>query len=230
MFNCKNLQIFYNKKELVNLSFEIKNSLALVGESGSGKSLTLKAILGILPNSFEVKFDYESPFELKKGESISFIPQNPFTSLSPLSKIKEQFLMNLNLAKESLELVGLSEEILDRFPSELSGGQLQRVIIAMGLNKNVKLMLLDEPTTALDSENKNLILNLLKKLQNRVKFKVLFVTHDIDSIKNFCKQIVVINKGKIVETGEISTILANPQQEYTKRLIEANFINRGFRE
>lgn len=230
MFNCKKLQIFHNQKELVNINFKIRESLALVGESGSGKSLTLKSILGLLPKSFEYEFDYDSPFELKRGESITFIPQNPFTSLSPLTKIREQFLMDIELAKNNLELVGLNAELLNRFPSELSGGQLQRVIIAMGLNPNVKLMLLDEPTTALDSENKTLILTLLKNLQKRLKFKVLFVTHDIDSIKDLCKEIVVINRGKVEEAGDVTKVLNNPKKEYTKRLIEANFTNRGFRE
>lgn len=230
MFNCKKLEIFHKDNKLVDISFKIKESLALVGESGSGKSLTLKSILGLLPNNFKYNFDYDGGFKLIRGETISFVPQNPFTSLSPLTKIKRQFLMELNLAKENLKLVGLNEEFLERFPSELSGGQLQRVIIAMSLTSNVKLMLLDEPTTALDMESKTLILNLLKNLQKKLKFKILFVTHDIESVKSLCKEIAVLNNGLIVESGNLNKVLENPQNEYTKKLIEANFTNRGFRE
>ncbi len=230
MFNCKKLEIFHKDNKLVDINFKIKESLALVGESGSGKSLTLKSILGLLPNSFKYNFDYDNSFELKRGETITFVPQNPFTSLSPLTKIRKQFLMEKSIAKKNLELVGLKLEFLDRFPSELSGGQLQRVIIAMSLTPNVKLMLLDEPTTALDIDSKTMILNLLKTLQKKFKFKILFVTHDIDSVKSLCEDIAVLNNGIIVESGNLNKILENPQNEYTKKLIEANFKNRGFRE
>jgi peptide/nickel transport system ATP-binding protein len=228
MFECKRLEIFDGDNHLVDISFDIKSSLALVGESGSGKSLSIKAILNLLPQNLSMKFDYKSDFELRCGEEISFVPQNPFTSLSPLTKIKHQFNMDLKYAKENLHLVNLDISTLDRYPSELSGGQLQRVIIAMSLSRNLKLLLLDEPTTALDSLNKNLVLNLIKSLQDKMGFKILFVTHDINSTEILCKDIAVLHRGKIIERGE--DLLNNPKSEYTKNLIEASFSRRGFRE
>lgn len=113
---------------------------------------------------------------------------------------------------------------------QLSGGQLQRIVVALSLENNPKLLLLDEPTTALDTNNKNMILNLLKDLQDKLDFKMLFVTHDIDSIKNICNEIIVLKNGKICESGTIAEVLLNPQTEYTKNLIEASFINREYRK
>ncbi len=230
MFVCKKLKIIYNKEVLVDISFSFEDSFALVGESGSGKSLTLKALLDLLPSSMSKEMRIESDFPLKRGESVSIVVQNPFTALSPLTKIKDQFFLSTVEASRYMEYVGLDPLFLDRFPSELSGGQLQRVIIAMALSVKPKLLLLDEPTTALDSENKERILNLIKKLKEEFGFLVFFVTHDIDSAASLCKEIAVIKKGKIVEEGSIDEIMSNPKEPYTKQLIEANFKHRGFRE
>lgn len=228
MFKCSELKIFDKDKLLVDIDFDIQNSLALVGESGSGKSLTIKAILNLLPQNLNKSFKYESEFELNCGKEVSFVPQNPFTSLSPLTKIKNQFYMDMELAKKNLKLVNLDSNILDRYPSELSGGQLQRVIIAMSLTQELKLLLLDEPTTALDSSNKKIVLDIIKSLQKQMNFKILFVTHDIESIESICEDVAVIYRGEIVERG--SDILHNPKERYTKQLIESNFAKRGFRE
>ncbi len=230
-FICSNLEIRDGEKILVNnISFEIEDSFALVGESGSGKSLTLKAILNMLPSNLRVKFDYKSDFELKRGENISIVVQNPFTALSPLTKIKKQFLKPIDEVKEYLKLVELDESFLDRYPPELSGGQLQRVVIAMALSIKPKLLLLDEPTTALDYGTKITILNLIKSLQKERNFKILFVTHDIEASIKLCNEIAIIRKGLIVEKGLMEEIIKNPKEEYTKRLINANFKNRRFRE
>ncbi len=224
------LYITRKEKTLVDINFEIVSSLALVGESGSGKSLTLKALLGMLPSSMKLKLEVESEFQLKAGESVSFVPQNPFTALSPLTKIGKQFFTPLGSVKELFKRVGLETELLDRFAPELSGGQLQRVIIAMALESKPKLLLLDEPTTALDSNSRILILNLLKKLSQEFDFKILFVTHDMISASHLCEYICVIKDGKIVEHGDMQSVLLNPNADYTKRLIEANFANREFRK
>ncbi|MGB9802113.1 MAG: ATP-binding cassette domain-containing protein, partial [Arcobacter sp.] len=157
------LQIKNNDKELVNLSFEINKSMALIGESGSGKSLTLKAILNLLPSNLESIINIEPLSELDK-KNIGFIPQNPFTSLSPMTKISKQFFCEDSKKQEVLKLVGLDEFVLNRFPAQLSGGQLQRVVIAIAISKNPKLLLLDEPTTALDTKNKEIILELFENL------------------------------------------------------------------
>ncbi len=226
----KRLQITFEKKKLVDISFEIHTSLALIGQSGSGKSLTIKALLGMLPQEMDVVLDVESDFELQRGKTISFVPQNPFTALSPLTKIKKQFFVDIQRVEKLFDELGLSLELLERFPPELSGGQLQRVVIAMALESSPKLLLLDEPTTALDPQTKEVIIKLLKELQKKEGFKMLFVTHDINSAKNLCQDMYVINKGTIIEFGNTQEILKNPQKSYTKTLINANFANRKFRE
>jgi len=224
------LHITYKDKTLVNIAFDIASSLALVGQSGSGKSLTLKALLGMLPSSMDVELEVDAGFELIAGKNISFVPQNPFTALSPLTKIRKQFFVDDKRIEELFAQVDLDIELADRFAPELSGGQLQRVVIAMALEQNPKLILLDEPTTALDPETRVLILNLLGELQKKHGFKMLFVTHDMNSAKVICDDICVIKDGKIVESGNMENILNAPQEKYTKTLIDANFANREFRK
>ena len=229
MMKIDTLKISLAKKVLVDISFEISSSLALVGQSGSGKSLTLKALLGMLPQDMSLELKQSSDFELDSHKNVAFIPQNPFTALSPLTKIKKQFFTDRGRVHELFEELGLDEELLERFPPELSGGQLQRVVIAMALANKPKLLLLDEPTTALDPDTRVLIIELLKKLQIKENFLMLFVTHDISSAKSLCKDICVIKDGVVVESGEMIEVMSAPKQEYTKTLIEANFANRGFR-
>jgi len=224
------LRIVYHEKELVNISFDIKSSLALIGQSGSGKSLTLKALLGMLPREMQLELEENFDFKLVNGESVAFVPQNPFTALSPLTKIKKQFFSSHERVKALFHEVDLDLSLLERFAPELSGGQLQRVVIAMALEKSPKLLLLDEPTTALDPQTKIVIIQLLKRLQEKEAFKMLFVTHDIASAKNLCEDVAIIKNGRIVESGRLAEVLKNPQNEYTKMLIEANFANRNYRE
>ncbi len=224
------LKITFDKQVLVNISFSIEKSLALVGQSGSGKSLTLKALLGMLPNTMECELVCDSNFELQAGKTLSFVPQNPFTALSPLTKIRKQFFVSKEKQEELFRQVGLDISLLDRFAPELSGGQLQRVVIAMALESKPKLILLDEPTTALDPQTKILIIDLLKKLQTDLGFLMLFVTHDISSATSLCEDICVIKDGLVVEDGRMLDILQKPREEYTQTLIEANFANREFRK
>jgi len=224
------LKITHEKKTLVDINFEIQNSLALVGQSGSGKSLTLKALLGMLPSDMESTVDCDADFSLVAGDTVAFVPQNPFTALSPLTKIRKQFFIDEERLKNIFTKVGLDLELLDRFSPELSGGQLQRVVIAMALESNPKLLLLDEPTTALDPATKVVILDLLKKLQKEFDFKILFVTHDIASAENLCDDICIVKDGNIVEFGKMSDIVVDAKDSYTKTLIQANFANRDFRK
>ena len=228
--NISKLHISIDNKVLVDINFDIQNSLALVGQSGSGKSLSIKALLGMLPNEMKCHLEVDGDFDLVAGKSVTFVPQNPFTALSPLTKIKKQFFVDDKRVEELFSYVDLDIELLDRFAPELSGGQLQRVVIAMALASQPKLLMLDEPTTALDPSTRVLILNLLKKLQLEHGFKMLFVTHDMNSAKSLCEHICVIKEGSVVEYGKMQDVLAAPQELYTKKLIEANFANRNFRE
>ncbi len=228
MFMCKELCIEVDKKKLVDISFSFENSFALIGESGSGKSLSLKAFLDMLPKKLSVKSDFGG-FEIKRGESVAFVPQNPFTALSPLTKIKNQFLISRDEAKEYFKMVGLEDSFLERFPSELSGGQLQRVVIAFAIALKPKLLLLDEPTTALDLKSKEEILNLIKLLHVEQGFKLIFVTHDIEAVEGLCEDIAIIKDGKIIERGSLKEVIKSPKHEYTVQLIESSFKNREFR-
>lgn len=226
--NIKNLKIYTNEKTLVNLSFNITNSTALIGESGSGKSLTLKALLNLLPSSMKIDKEIDSDFELNY-DTIAFIPQNPFTSLSSMTKIKNQFFCSDEKKEEVLKLLDLDKSILNKFPPQLSGGQIQRVVIAIALSRNAKILLLDEPTTALDFENKNNIINIINDLKKQLNVLILFVTHDIDSIKDICDEIVIIKNGEVIENGLTNIVLSSPKEDYTKRLINSTFKNKNFR-
>jgi peptide/nickel transport system ATP-binding protein len=222
------LKISSAHKQLVDISFDIKDSIALIGESGSGKSLTLKALLNLLPSTLKVDKNINSTFELNY-DTIGFIPQNPFTSLSMMTKIKDQFFCSIEKKEEVLKLVDLDISLLNKFPSQLSGGQIQRIVIAIALSRNIKLLLLDEPTTALDEENKTNIINLINDLKSRLNILILFVTHDIESIKDICNEIIILKDGQIIEKGFTRDILSSPKEDYTKKLINSTFKNKNFR-
>ena len=226
--NIKKLQIKSNKKKLLDLSFDISDSTALIGESGSGKSLTLKALLNLLPSSLEIEKDISSNFEINYN-SIGFIPQNPFTSLSNMTKITNQFFCSDEKKEEVLKLVNLDKDILKKFPSQLSGGQIQRIVIAIALSRDIKILLLDEPTTALDEENKNNVITLIDEIKEKLNILILFVTHDINSIRNICKNIIILKNGEIIEQGTTNDILFSPKDDYTKRLINSTFKDKTFR-
>ena len=228
MLKINKLKISSPNKQLVDISFDIKDSSALIGESGSGKSLTLKALLNLLPSTLKLEKNINSTFELNY-DTIGFIPQNPFTSLSMMTKIKDQFFCPIEKKEEVLKLVDLDISLLNKFPSQLSGGQIQRIVIAIALSRNIKLLLLDEPTTALDEENKTNIINLINDLKNRLNILILFVTHDIESIKDICNEIIILKDGQIIEKGFTRDILSSPKEDYTKKLINSTFKNKNFR-
>jgi len=227
--NVKQLHILNNEVPLVDIRFEVATSTALIGQSGSGKSLTLKSLLGMLPSNLTLQLSVECDFELNPS-NVAFVPQNPFTSLSSMTKIKDQFFCPVSRKLELLHLVGLESWVLERFPSQLSGGQLQRVIIAIALTNQPKLLLLDEPTTALDTTSKTKILELINHIQKELNLLILFVTHDINSIIGVCENIIILKNGVIVEEGLSHTILTHPQNDYTKSLIHSGFENRDFRK
>ena len=226
--HIERLTITYREKKLVDISFRIERSLALVGQSGSGKSLTLKALLGMLPESMRLRLDVTSDFQLIRGKTLAFVPQNPFTALSPLTKIRDQFFIDASKMRRLLSLVDLDPAFADRYPPELSGGQLQRIIIAIALSSDPKLLLLDEPTTALDPTTRTRIIALLKRLRDELGFKILFVTHDIPSAEALCEDICVIKGGIIQSSGKISE-LSRIKDAYTRMLMESSFAKRAFR-
>ncbi|MDX4059750.1 ATP-binding cassette domain-containing protein [Aliarcobacter skirrowii] len=229
MIDIKKIKISYENISLVDISFKINSSLALVGESGSGKSLTLKALLNMLPTNLRVEKEIEYEFELDSN-TIGFIPQNPFLSLSTMTKIKDQMFCEFSKVEEVFKLLNLSLDILEKYPSQISGGQVQRVVIAIAISRDIKLLLLDEPTTALDFENKTNIINIVNSLKEQLGIKILFVTHDIATIENICDDIMILKNGKIIESGTTKEILENPQTAYTKLLISSSFKNKEFRK
>ncbi|OHD84575.1 MAG: ABC transporter ATP-binding protein [Sulfuricurvum sp. RIFCSPHIGHO2_02_FULL_43_9] len=223
------LKITHAGDVLVDIAFEIRRSLALVGASGSGKSLTLKALLGLSDPALDVLIEKQCDFEWQRGQSIALVPQNPFTALSPLTRIKDQMFLPKEQSIGLFALLGLDESLLDRFPPELSGGQLQRVVVAIALGSNPKLLLLDEPTTALDPASKEAMVELLKTLQEKIGFKMLFVTHDMGVASSLCEDICVLREGRVIEQGKIDEITRESKEKYTQALIDAEFKTREFR-
>ena len=231
MTTITTLRINHNNAPLVDLSLQIKGIVGLVGESGSGKSLTLKALLGMLPAALDAHLSVESGTPLQRGKTVGFVPQNPFTALSPLSPVSRQLQgIDRRRFRELLDTIGLGEWVLKRYPSELSGGQLQRVVLALALATDPVLLLLDEPTTALDSEAKAVVLDAVRTLESRLGFDALFVTHDMASAGAICREIAVIKKGRIVEQGATQAIREQPGHPYTKTLIGADFTRREWRQ
>lgn len=223
------LKITHAGDVLVDIAFEIRRSLALVGASGSGKSLSLKALLGLSDPTLDVLIEKRCAFEWQRGRSIALVPQNPFTALSPLTRIKDQMFLPKEESLELFALLGLDESLLERFPPELSGGQLQRVVVAIALGSNPKLLLLDEPTTALDPASKEAMIVLLKTLQEKIGFSMLFVTHDMGVASQLCEDICVLRDGRVIEQGKIDEVTRKPKEGYTQALIDAEFKTRGFR-
>jgi peptide/nickel transport system ATP-binding protein len=225
-----------------NVSLEIKRgtTLALVGESGSGKSTVAKMLLGLeKPTSGAIKIDgadiagmnAKQLFDLRRRMQPVF--QDPYGSLDPLQNIANTIAEPLVTHKigtrkerearvrELLDQVSLPWAISTRFPSELSGGQRQRVAIARALALKPDIVVLDEAVSALDVLVQAQILELLAQLQDELKLTYLFITHDLAVVQVIADQVAVMNKGQIVEFGSTSQIFANPQQEYTRNLLEA---------
>lgn len=224
------LTVSHGETMLVDCSFDIHRSLAMVGESGSGKSLILKALLDLCDRALDVQLQKRSSFEWVRGKSVALVPQNPFTALSPLTRIEDQMFLDRERSHELFEMLGLDLALLKRYPNELSGGQLQRVVVAMALGSAPKLLLLDEPTTALDQDSRTVMIEQLLSLQERLQFSLLFVTHDMSVAAALCEDICVLNKGRIVENGNLKEVIENPKMPYTRQLIEADFKNREYRK
>ena len=215
-----------------HLSLQLKrgDTLGLVGESGSGKTLTLKSLIGLLPKNL-----LESYEEKKINGNVAMIFQNPMSALDPLcpvfAQLIEVVMIRQNVskkeaacrAKELIERLGLPKELSkkDRLPSELSGGQCQRILIAMALACKPDVLLCDEPTTALDVTVQKQTLDLILSLQKEMNFAILFVTHNLAVAAGICSHLAVMHHGKIVERAATKEILLTPKDEYTKMLLSA---------
>ena len=232
-----------------NLLIEKNQIVGLVGESGSGKSVTAMSIMRLLQEpkasygeKSSIEFDGEEILSANKkslrkirGNKISMIFQEPMTSLNPYHKVGNQIVESILLHKkqpkydailEAKNLMGLVEipdvnRRFDSYPHELSGGQRQRIMIAMALANKPKLLIADEPTTALDVTIQAQILDLMIKLKNEIGMSILFITHDLGLIQKFSDTITVMQDGEIVEQGDTKTVFSNPQHAYTKKLIDS---------
>lgn len=226
---------------VAGLSFSLApgETLGLVGESGCGKSTTGRCIIGLeRPSSGKVLFEGEdvaatSPQELRQmRRKMQYVFQDPYASLNPLisieATISEPLLLSgmgrretKNRVAELLTLVGLSAEHASRFPHEFSGGQRQRIGIARALALEPRLLILDEPVSALDVSIQAQIVNLLEDLQARLGLAYLFIAHDLSVISHICDRVAVMYLGKIVEIGSRQEIFENPKHPYTKALLSA---------
>lgn len=228
-----------------NVSFTVREgeTMGLVGESGCGKSITSLAIMGLLPKTAEVtgsitfdgkelldpatKHSSEKAYEGLRGEQIAMVYQDALSSLNPSMLIKDQMLQltrrnGRKTPAELLELVKLDPvRTLKSYPHELSGGQRQRVLIAMALSRSPKIVVADEPTTALDVTVQKQVVDLLNELREQLGFAMVFVSHDLALVASLAHKITVMYAGQVVESAQSSELLTHPTHEYTRGLLGA---------
>ncbi|MFD1159619.1 ABC transporter ATP-binding protein [Roseovarius aestuarii] len=233
----------------VSFTVDKGETVALVGESGSGKSVTALSTVSLLGASAQVAgsvtYDGQQMIGAKekllrkvRGNDISFIFQEPMTSLNPLHTLEKQIRESLELHQgitgeeargriiELMERVGIrdAESRLDAYPHQLSGGQRQRIMIAMALANKPDILIADEPTTALDVTIQAQILDLLAELKREEGMGLLFITHDLGIVQRIADRVCVMKDGEIVETGPTAEIFANPQHDYTRKLLSARAV------
>ncbi len=260
LIEIKQLEIIVKKEKRtvvrkIDFSLDKGKSLIILGQSGCGKTMTCHCMMGLLdPKKFSISGSifYNrtdlltlSAKEKRKlyGGEIAFIPQNPMTALDPSMKIGKQMLETLSLHMDipkserkqavlaALKKSGLNdaERVYHSFPFELSGGMLQRVLIAMVLMVNARLVIADEPTTALDVVHRNETLEAFRQLRESGT-AVLMVTHDFAAAVQLGGDMIIMNKGEIIETGKAADILSEPKHSYTISLIEASVLTSDIRE
>ena len=237
-------------KAVGGISYELNDGevMGIVGESGSGKSVEAYSIIGLLQSPGKVVggsilFESENVLEFSeqrmrnfRGNEVSMIFQNPMTCLNPVYTIGNQLIEALRChneevthkeaydrAREMLELVGIHDSArrMKQYPHELSGGMRQRVMIAMGLICSPKLLIADEPTTALDVTIQAQILELMKDIRQKTGMAIIFITHNLGVVADICDKISVMYAGKIVEQGSVDEIFYNPSHPYTKGLLRS---------
>lgn len=232
----------------VNFKLNKGETLAIVGESGSGKSVTAKSIMRLLPkNNTEITkgdiiYEERSLLNLSvkdmqeiRGSEISMVFQDPMTSLNPTMKIGKQIMEGLQKhqkltkkqaherALDMLKLVGIprAEDRIEEYPHQFSGGMRQRVVIAMALACNPKILIADEPTTALDVTIQAQILDLMKDLQRKLETSIILITHDLGVVANMADRVAVMYAGTLIEQGTLDEIFYNPQHPYTLGLLQS---------
>lgn len=230
----------------INLYLKKGETLAIVGESGSGKSVTSKSIMKLLPNNSAKIEEGEILFEGKdlaklsekemqsiRGSDISMIFQDPMTALNPTMTVGKQIMESIMIhqrlgkkqafqrAEELLKLVGIpnADTRMKQYPHQFSGGMRQRVVIAIALACNPKVLIADEPTTALDVTIQAQILDLMKDIQRKMNTAIILITHDLGVVANIADRVAVMYAGKIVETGTVEEVFYNPQHPYTWGLL-----------
>ena len=249
ILEVKNLTVFpeKNKKNIlvndVSFSLERGKLTCIVGESGSGKSLTALSIIKLLSSQLKaqgvIHFEKndlalldEKRLREYRGKEISMIFQDPMTSLNPVFTVGYQVAEALHahnsitkseakkMVEQTFQDVGIPPDRYDSFPDELSGGQRQRVMIAMAIINKPKLLIADEPTTALDVTVQKQVLNLIQDLQKKYQMTVLFITHDFGVVEDIADQVLVMYKGRIVEQGKAKNLIRHPKHPYTKALLQ----------
>lgn len=232
----------------INFSICKGMSLGIVGQSGSGKTLTALTIMGMLPVNATVTSGKilfmgrdllrvtQSEMDKIRGDQVAMIFQNPMTALNPVYKIRTQIVDIINkrgnfskydiqsYILQLLESVGLgnSMSVLNKYPHELSGGMLQRILIAMVIACRPRLLIADEPTSALDPTIRNYILELINTIRNDINMDIIVITHDLAVVEAICTDVIVINDGTIVEAAKIDEILYAPKHEYTRQLVNVS--------
>ncbi len=235
----KNRREYFNALTDINLTLNIGETLGVVGESGSGKSTLAMSILQLLKYQGQIIFDGLSLEKMNKEDlrnkrkDFQIVFQDPYSSLSPRLSIYEILSEGLSvytnysdiqlvkLCEELLNEVGLESSMMYRYPHQFSGGQRQRIAIARAISLKPKLVIMDEPTSALDVVVQKNILDLIVSIQKKYNLSYIFISHDIKVVSAISHKICVLKKSKIVEHGETTNILNNPQSEYTQRLIKS---------
>ncbi|MCI5685954.1 MAG: ABC transporter ATP-binding protein [Enterococcus gallinarum] len=246
LLTVKNLNVFFHRKQgdqqllkEIDLVIPKGQVVGIVGESGSSKSMTMKSVMGILPENISDSFDsfvFEGqPVVDRSKLPLAMIFQDPMTSLNPLrtigyhlievirrhQKMSKKAAQTIAIAELNKVGIPLPEQRMKQYPHELSGGMRQRVMIAMALLAQPKLLIADEPTTALDVTIQAQILALIKQLQRAENLSVVLVTHDFGVVAGMCDFIKVMYQGRVVEEGTTEEIFYQPQHLYTKQLLEA---------
>lgn len=250
LLDIKNLSISFKENEVIHkisYSLSANKILGIVGESGSGKSVSSLAVLGLLPKknvtiTGEINYDDQNLISLNnkdfqhiRGNEISMIFQEPMSSLNPSmtcgKQVEEVLLQHKQATKKEVKATVLAlfekvklprvEQMYSAYPHQLSGGQKQRVMIAMAIACKPKILIADEPTTALDVTVQKEIILLLKELQQETQMGIIFISHDLSLVSEIADEIVVMYKGDIVESGKTATLFSNPTHEYTKALLKS---------